>query len=143
MFQRVQRTPCDEQISIENKRDSQEFTAMNHPDSSTGSLNMAAMMENAEQATRLLKSMANRNRLMMLCMLVDSELSVGELTRRTGLGQAAASQHLAVLRRSKLVTTRKQSQTVYYRLSAGIVGEMIKLLHSEFCMAEPLNGHEQ
>lgn len=116
---------------------------MNHPDSSTGSLNMAAMMANAEQATRLLKSMANRNRLMMLCMLVDSELSVGELTRRTGLGQAAASQHLAVLRRSELVATRKQSQTVYYRLSAGIVGEMIKLLHSEFCMAEPLNRREE
>ncbi|MEC9483340.1 MAG: metalloregulator ArsR/SmtB family transcription factor [Halomonas sp.] len=67
-------------------------------------------------ATNLLKAMANENRLRILCLLDDSELSVSELNTRLALSQSALSQHLAILRREGLVTTRRSSQTIYYSL---------------------------
>lgn len=69
-----------------------------------------------EQATSLLKAMANDNRLRILCLLVDDELSVTELNQRLNLSQSALSQHLAILRREGLVSTRRSSQTIYYSL---------------------------
>ncbi|MGC3874342.1 ArsR/SmtB family transcription factor [Halomonas sp. GXIMD04776] len=67
-------------------------------------------------ATNLLKAMANENRLRILCLLDETELSVSELNSRLALSQSALSQHLAILRREGLVTTRRSSQTIYYSL---------------------------
>ncbi|MBS9402523.1 winged helix-turn-helix transcriptional regulator [Halomonas sp. TRM85114] len=69
------------------------------------------------QATSLLKAMANDNRLRILCLLQEQELSVTELNQRLSLSQSALSQHLAILRREGLVSTRRASQTIYYSLS--------------------------
>ena len=70
-----------------------------------------------EPATSLLKAMANRHRLLILTKLADREYSVKELEQVTNLGQSALSQHLARLRRDRLVATRKSAQTVFYRLA--------------------------
>ncbi|RTR04986.1 ArsR/SmtB family transcription factor [Halomonas nitroreducens] len=70
-----------------------------------------------DQASALLKAMANDNRLRILCLLDGTELSVTELNRRLALSQSALSQHLAILRREDLVTTRRASQTIYYSLN--------------------------
>ncbi|WP_192036974.1 metalloregulator ArsR/SmtB family transcription factor [Halomonas sp. YLGW01] len=67
-------------------------------------------------ATSLLKAMANENRLRILCLLEEAELSVSELNARLSLSQSALSQHLAILRREGMVTTRRASQTIYYSL---------------------------
>jgi ArsR family transcriptional regulator, virulence genes transcriptional regulator len=67
-------------------------------------------------ASGLLKAMANDNRLRILCLLDGQELSVTELNRQLALSQSALSQHLAILRRENLVTTRRASQTIYYSL---------------------------
>ncbi|WP_227370611.1 ArsR/SmtB family transcription factor [Halomonas sp. M20] len=67
-------------------------------------------------ATNLLKAMANENRLRILCLLDETELSVSELNSRLALSQSALSQHLAILRREGLVNTRRSSQTIYYSL---------------------------
>ncbi|SHF73337.1 transcriptional regulator, ArsR family [Modicisalibacter ilicicola DSM 19980] len=67
-------------------------------------------------ATNLLKAMANENRLRILCLLDEGELSVSELNARLALSQSALSQHLAILRREGLVATRRSSQTIYYSL---------------------------
>nr|WP_163503210.1 metalloregulator ArsR/SmtB family transcription factor [Halomonas socia] len=67
-------------------------------------------------ATGLLKAMANENRLRILCLLDDSELSVSELNGKLSLSQSALSQHLAILRRENMVSTRRASQTIYYSL---------------------------
>jgi len=67
-----------------------------------------------DRATALLKAMANDNRLRILCLLDGQELSVTELNSRLTLSQSALSQHLAILRRENLVTTRRASQTIYY-----------------------------
>ena len=88
----------------------------------------------AEQAVGLLKSMANECRLLVLCHLAtEGELSVGQLQDRVGLGQSALSQHLAKLREEGLVETRKESQTVFYRVDDPKAEQVLALLHDLFC----------
>ncbi|SCG51466.1 ArsR/SmtB family transcription factor [Micromonospora inositola] len=55
-----------------------------------------------------------RQRIMML-FAQGAELSVGEVAERTGISQATASQQLALLRRGRVVTSRRDGKTVYYR----------------------------
>lgn len=69
-----------------------------------------------DKATALLKAIANDNRLRILCLLEANELSVSELNQQLSLSQSALSQHLAILRREGLVSTRRASQTIYYSL---------------------------
>ena len=88
----------------------------------------------AEQAVGLLKSMANECRLLVLCHLaVEGELSVTQLQERVGLGQSALSQHLAKLREEGLVATRKESQTVFYRVCDPKAEQLLAILHDLFC----------
>jgi DNA-binding transcriptional ArsR family regulator len=92
-----------------------------------------AMQAQAEDAAALLKAMANPQRLKVLCLLLGGEKSVGDLNRDIDLSQSALSQHLAVLRESALVTTRRSGQTIYYALSAGPVEAIIATLHAYYC----------
>ena len=87
----------------------------------------------ADRAVALLKAMANRHRLMILCCLQGQELAVGELNQKIGLSQSALSQHLALLRKDELVNTRKEAQTVYYSLKSEDVEAVIGTLHSLYC----------
>jgi len=96
-------------------------------------MNIEAMQQNAPQAVTLLKALANERRLFILCYLLDGELSVGEMNQRLGLSQSALSQHLAWLRKDKLVKTRKEAQTVYYALRSDEVRSVIQLLHQLYC----------
>lgn len=99
-------------------------------------MNLQEMEKNAPQAVMLLKAMANERRLQILCLLHNTELSVGELCANLNLSQSALSQHLAWLRRDGLVSTRKEAQTVYYTLSSTEVRQMIELLHGLYCEEE-------
>ncbi|MFC5076675.1 Biofilm growth-associated repressor [Vibrio thalassae] len=99
-------------------------------------MNLQEMEKNASQAVVLLKAMANERRLQILCMLHNTELSVGELCARLELSQSALSQHLAWLRRDGLVSTRKEAQTVYYKLSSKEVRQLIELLHGFYCSSD-------
>ncbi|WP_422358175.1 ArsR/SmtB family transcription factor [Qipengyuania flava] len=88
----------------------------------------------AGQASRLLKALSNESRLLVLCFLVEAgELSVGELTVRVGLSQSALSQHLAKLREEGLVATRKESQSVFYRVCEPRAEQVLALLHQIYC----------
>jgi ArsR family transcriptional regulator, virulence genes transcriptional regulator len=93
------------------------------------------MAEQAGRAADLLKAMAHPERLRVLCLLVDGERSVGEINREVSLSQSALSQHLAKLRDEGLVDTRKEAQTVYYRLAAGPAVAVIETLHAAYCGA--------
>jgi len=75
------------------------------------------ILANAHQASTLLKAMSNQRRLLILCHLAAGEKSVGELERLVGLSQSALSQHLARLRRHKVVRTRRQAQTIFYSIA--------------------------
>ncbi|MDV6330925.1 metalloregulator ArsR/SmtB family transcription factor [Asticcacaulis sp. 201] len=83
---------------------------------------------NAQKATRLLKLMASEQRLMILCKLSEGEQSAGELTDLVGLSQSAASQHLQKMRAEGLVDTRRDAQTIYYRLADDAARQVIDLL---------------
>jgi ArsR family transcriptional regulator, virulence genes transcriptional regulator len=81
-----------------------------------------------DQSTALLKALANDNRLRILCLLDGNELSVTELNQRLALSQSALSQHLAILRREGLVSTRRASQTIYYSLQGEQARQMVEAL---------------
>ncbi|HEV2286878.1 MAG TPA: metalloregulator ArsR/SmtB family transcription factor [Steroidobacteraceae bacterium] len=92
-----------------------------------------AMQPHALKATALLRALANEQRLMILCHLVQGPLAVGQLNERLQLSQSALSQHLAVLRESGIVGTQRDAQTVRYSLPPGVVTELLAVLHQEFC----------
>jgi DNA-binding transcriptional ArsR family regulator len=88
----------------------------------------------AADAAVLLKALANEQRLLILCHLVsEGELSVGALGERVNLSQSALSQHLARLRTERLVTFRRESQTLYYRVLDPKAEQLLDLLRDLFC----------
>jgi len=92
-----------------------------------------SIYEHADAATRQLKALANVNRLMILCILCEGELSVTELNELIDISQSALSQHLAKLRDDKVVNTRRSSQTIYYSIADGIAKDIIQVLHGHYC----------
>lgn len=89
---------------------------------------LAALEASAARAARLMKLLASEQRLILLCRLGEKECSVSELAQHVGLAQSAASQHLAKLRAEGLVATRREAQTIYYRLADPDAMRVIGLL---------------
>jgi len=96
-------------------------------------MNIAKMRASAARATALLKGLANQHRLIILCHLAKGEKSVGELELLLDMRQPHLSQHLARLRRDALVETRRDSRTIYYRLSSAAAAQVIRLLYDLYC----------
>lgn len=96
-------------------------------------MNIDDLQANSKQASDFLKSMANENRLMILCSLIEGEISVSELNNQISLSQSALSQHLASLREAGLVVSRRQSQTIYYRLNGDNAVRVLTVLKEIFC----------
>jgi DNA-binding transcriptional ArsR family regulator len=96
-------------------------------------IDFAAMADNVEQAEQMLKILANKNRLMILCSLQDGEMSVSELNEAVPLAQSALSQHLAALRKAQIVATRRESQTISYRVVDENVVSILATLYGLFC----------
>jgi ArsR family transcriptional regulator, virulence genes transcriptional regulator len=95
--------------------------------------NFAAFEASAAAAATMLRALANERRLLILCQLGDGELSVGALQERLALSQSALSQHLAVLREEGIVATRRQSQTIFYRIADAAAVQIIATLASIYC----------
>lgn len=90
--------------------------------------------QNAVQATDFLKLLANKRRLMVLCVLAETgELSVQSLALRAGLSQSAMSQHLARMRAEGLVAYKREGPTLYYHIADLRVLSMLTHLHRLFC----------
>jgi len=95
---------------------------------------LAAMADKAQDAARLLKLLANENRLLILCFLtVRGEMTVGALVAAVRLSQSALSQHLARLREDGLVTFRRESQTLHYRLADPRAARVLSVLKDIYC----------
>lgn len=84
-------------------------------------------------AAQLLRTLANERRLLVLCQLGEGELSVGALQARLGISQSALSQHLAVLREEGVVATRRDGQTIHYRIADPAAVQVIATLAAIFC----------
>ena len=94
---------------------------------------MDHLEEQVHSASDFLKALANPNRLMILCFLLDGEYSVGELEEKLDLRQPTLSQQLARLREDDLVDTRRDGKQIYYSLSNEKVRRTIALLDDMFC----------
>lgn len=88
---------------------------------------------NAGRAADLLASMSNKHRLMILCRLVEGEMQAGALAEHSGLSQSALSQHLAKLRDAGIVSTRREAQMIYYRLSSPEAASVLRTLYQIYC----------
>lgn len=88
----------------------------------------AELEASAAAAARMMKLLSNEQRLVLLCRLGQGECPAGELADYVGLAQSAASQHLAKLREQGVVATRREAQTIYYRLADPDVIRMIDVL---------------
>lgn len=102
----------------------------------------AQMQARAEEAADMLKALSNPQRLRVMCLLIDGEKTVGELNARIDLSQSALSQHLAVLRDSGLVQTRREAQSVFYSVVAGPVHQIIETLHDIYCPTDDEERHK-
>ena len=92
----------------------------------------------AEQASELLKSMANRHRLLIVCQLIEGERSVGGLTEFLGIRNSTVSQHLALLRKDGIVEARRDGQTIWYSISSAPARAVLEALYGAYCAGEPL-----
>jgi len=99
------------------------------------SAQLTELHDMATSACELLKAMANEWRLMILCQLSEGEKTVSELQSLLGLSQSALSQHLAILRREKIVRSRKHAQSVSYSLTGDDATKVMESLHDVFCGA--------
>lgn len=97
-------------------------------------LSIEEMMTHSDSASSLLKLISNQNRLLILCLIHDKEMSVSQLNETLPqLSQSALSQHLAQLREANLVKDRREAQTIYYSLTDSKAVQIIHLLHDLYC----------
>lgn len=87
----------------------------------------------SEEASALLTLLANPHRLRILCALLEGERSVSSLESVVDLSQSALSQHLARLRRSGIVKTRREAQSIYYTIADGRAARVLEVLAELFC----------
>lgn len=95
---------------------------------------LAELRDRAADAAALLRAIGNEHRLLVLCLLIHfDELSVGQLLDHVGVSQSALSQHLARMRDEGLVSSRRESQTIFYRIADPSVERVIATLKDVFC----------
>ncbi len=80
-----------------------------------------------------MRTLASPHRLMIVCRLIEGDQSVGGLAGDLGLQPVLVSQHLAVLRRQRIVEAQRQGQSVRYRLTSGIARDIAATLAAHFC----------
>jgi ArsR family transcriptional regulator len=96
---------------------------------------ISAMREAADSACALLKAIGNRDRLMLLCQMIDGEKSVGEFEELLDIRQPTLSQQLGVLRSEGVVETRRDGKRIYYRLASREAETLLNTLYGLFCPA--------
>ncbi len=94
---------------------------------------IAAMRSAAGEATTLLKALANEDRLLLLCQMVNGEKSVSELEQLLDIRQPTLSQQLGVLRTEGLVSTRREGKRIYYSLASPQALQILGTLYSLYC----------
>lgn len=99
-------------------------------------INPRRMAAAAQKASELMKTLGHKDRLMVLCHLTSGEKSVGELARLLEIPQSPLSQHLARMRKENLVSTRREAQTIYYRIASPEAAAFIETMHGLYCDTE-------
>src|SRR5689334_7572662 len=105
------------------------------------SMKIKSMMAAADEASDLLKALANRHRLIIICQLIEKERSVGELAELLQIRDSTVSQHLALLRKDGLVTARRDGQTIWYSIGSPQARELVQTLYRVYC--SPASARER
>ena len=80
-----------------------------------------------------MKVLSNRDRMMILCEISQHERCVSELEEKLEIYQPTLSQQLTVLRKEKLVKTRREGKQIYYSLESSQALAVIEVLYQQFC----------
>ncbi len=97
-------------------------------------MSLEIFIEKTEEASKMLKLLANEKRLLILCKLTEKEkTTVGELSKFVGLSQSALSQHLAKMREQDIITTRREAQNIYYTINNKDVAKIMETLRQIYC----------
>jgi|APIni6443716594_1056825.scaffolds.fasta_scaffold2363720_1 DNA-binding transcriptional ArsR family regulator len=99
-------------------------------------MNITDLANSSGRASEFLKSLANAQRLRILCLVMEGERPVGEIAEAVGANQSSVSQNLALMRREGLVVSRRSGQTIYYRLADKRLIKLFRLLNDMFCKPE-------
>lgn len=92
------------------------------------------MEEKAKKVAELLKVLANENRLLILCALIDSPQTVGKLAEKLpNITQSALSQHLSVLKANGIVENSKSGQSVTYFIADRRIEAVLDVLKTQYC----------
>ncbi len=83
--------------------------------------------------SKLLKSMSHPIRLKILCLLQDSEMSVGDIREQVKTTNANVSQHLNILRSQGIIDYRKDANFIYNRIADPRIIQMMKTMQMLFC----------
>ncbi len=100
-------------------------------------INAESMSTAAERASELLKSLANRHRLLIVCQLIEQERSVGDLAQLVGVRDSTVSQHLALLRKDGIVSARREGQTIWYSIASAPARAVLETLYGVYCAPTP------
>lgn len=88
----------------------------------------------AREVSNLLKTIANENRLMVLCLLEEKKYTVSELNQQiSGITMPALSQHLSSMKLAGLIKSEKVGMNVYYEIADRRILEVIKVLKETYC----------
>ncbi len=96
-------------------------------------IDLDTMQAAAGDASELLKALGNRHRLLILCQLIEGERSVGQLAEFLGIRDSTVSQHLALLRRDRIIAGRRDGQTIWYRIESEPARNVLNSLYKSYC----------
>ena len=80
----------------------------------------------AAELAELFRALSDPTRIRMIAALLEGEINVGALAAQVGISESAASHQLRTLRQMRLVRTRKQGRTVFYRLDDDHVTDLFQ-----------------
>lgn len=133
---------CNEAVKpVKGKTMTNEQTATKHMASENIALEKIATIEKevmalrdqAGQVSTMLKQLANPDRLLILCQLAEQEFNVSQIEQLTGIMQPTLSQQLTILRRAKLVTTRREGKQIYYAIQDERLMRLLQTLYQLYC----------
>ncbi|MEQ1516183.1 MAG: metalloregulator ArsR/SmtB family transcription factor [Usitatibacteraceae bacterium] len=103
----------------------------------TPEIDLETMRASASRTCAMLKTLANPDRLLLLCHISQGESCVSDLEEALDIHQPSLSQQLGVLRDEGLVNTRRDGKFIYYSVASEEAMAVMQVLYEQFCGVAP------